>query len=207
MIKHNVLFMRGKIAKDDYVVSESLKKVRYKKFARDILKAIGLGLGIVFALSSPKGARKFFRGLKQEWNGRSAKDTLERLRERKLIAFQEQSDGSFQVVLTEEGKQKLEEWSIDDLVIPVQKRWDGRWRMIAFDISEKRKKAREALRQTLQRLGFFQLQKSIFVHPYPCEAEIRLLKSVFSILDHEVLYFSTDIIPREKYLKQHFKLS
>lgn len=198
--------MKRKITKNDYIVSESLKKMRYKKLARDILKAVGLGVGIVFALGSPQGTRRFFKGLKQEWNGRSAKDTLERLRERKLIAFQEQKDGSFQVILTEEGKQKLEEWSIEDLVIPVQKRWDGRWRIVAFDISEKRKKAREALRAMLKHFGFFQLQKSIFVHPYPCEAEIHLLKSVFSILDHEVLYFSTDTIPREKYLKQQFKL-
>lgn len=202
-----MVFMKKKIVKDDYIVSESLKKIRYKKLARDILKTIGLGVGIVFALSSPQGTRRFFKGLKKEWNGRSAKDTLDRLRERKLITFQEQKDGSFQVMLTEEGKQKLEEWNLGDLVIPTQKRWDCRWRIIAFDISEKRKKAREALRQTLKQLEFFQLQKSIFVHPYPCEAEIKLLKSVFSILDHEVLYFSTDTIPREKYLKQHFKLS
>lgn len=194
-----------KVIKDNFIVSE--KRVRYKKLARDILKAVGLGVGIVFALSSPQGTRRLFKGLKHEWDVRSAKDTLNRLRERKLIAFQEKGDGSFQVILTEEGKQKLEEWSIEDLAVPIQKRWDGRWRIIAFDISEKRKRAREALRQTLKRLGFFRLQKSIFVHPYPCEAEIRLLKSIFHILDQEVLYFSTDIIPREKYLKQLFNLS
>ena len=196
----------NKNKKDHYVVSESLKRMRYKKLARDILKAIGLGVAIVFVLSSPQGTRKLFKGLKDEWDGRSAKDTLERLRERKLVAFQEQEDGSFQVVLTKEGKQKIEEWNIDDLQLAVPKRWDGRWRIVAFDISEKRKKAREALRQTLKRLGFFQLQKSVFVHPYPCEAEIRLLKSVFSILDYEVLYFSTDVIPQEKHLKRHFQL-
>lgn len=77
---------------------------------------------------------------------------------------------------------------------------------IVFDIAEKRKKAREAFRDMLEQLKCYPLQKSIFVHPYSCEAEIEIIKNIFHIPDWEVLYFSSDLIPRERFLKKKFKL-
>lgn len=44
--------------------------------------------------------------------------------------------------------------------------WDGKWRLVIFDLPEERKIRREALRRKLYELGFGQLQKSIYISPF-----------------------------------------
>ena len=50
---------------------------------------------------------------------------------------------------------------------PKKRKWDGRWRMIIFDVPEKKRRYRDYLRQMLKTLGFKELQKSTWVTPYP----------------------------------------
>ena len=50
-----------------------------------------------------------------------------------------------------------------------------------FDIPDRFKKAREALRNKLKDLGFMKLQESVFVFPYECEDEINFIMEVFLI--------------------------
>lgn len=47
-----------------------------------------------------------------------------------------------------------------------RKKWDGKWRVVIFDIKEKEKHLRNALRDKLKELGFGMLQKSIYISPY-----------------------------------------
>jgi DNA-binding transcriptional regulator PaaX len=65
--------------------------------------------------------------------------------------------------------------------IKEQGQWDGRWRIVFFDIPEKRRKARDALRDKLRDLGFYELQKSVFVHPFPCRDEIDFVVEFLKI--------------------------
>jgi DNA-binding transcriptional regulator PaaX len=182
------------------------KREQYGKFAKEIIKAIAIGVVILFVLSSPNGTRRLLKGAKDEWDQKNTRETLERLQKRRLISLKEKSDGSLQVVLTQSGRRKVEEWRLEDLQLNMPKRWDGRWWIVAFDIAEKRKKAREALRHMLHQMSFYQLQKSVFIHPFPCEAEITLLKKVFHIPNREVLCFSVDDIPGKQRLKKKFHL-
>lgn len=183
-----------------------LREKKYRNLMKNILKALAVGAGIALALSSPRGTRRFLRGVRDEWDKKNTRRALERLRERRLVAFREIKDGTIEVLLTQEGYQKMEEWNLEELRITKPKKWDRRWRIVAFDIAEKRKRAREALRSLLKQLSFYQLQKSIFVCPYSCEAEIKIIKDTFHIPVFEVLYFSTDMIPREEFLKKKFGL-
>lgn len=50
---------------------------------------------------------------------------------------------------------------------PKKRKWDGQWRMIIFDVPEKKRKYRDYLRQMLKTLGFKELQKSTWVTPHP----------------------------------------
>ena len=52
-------------------------------------------------------------------------------------------------------------------------KWDGKWRIVVFDIPENLRSIRQALREHLCRLQFYQLQKSVFVLPYECGDEIE----------------------------------
>jgi len=45
-------------------------------------------------------------------------------------------------------------------------KWDGRWRIIFFDIPEKKKEKRNYLRSVIKVIGFKEFQKSVWVYPY-----------------------------------------
>lgn len=44
--------------------------------------------------------------------------------------------------------------------------WDGKWRLVIFDIKEKERYLRDMLREKLVELGFGRLQKSIYLSPF-----------------------------------------
>lgn len=78
--------------------------------------------------------------------------------------------------LTDRGHEYLlrREFAAAELVPP--KKWDGKWRLVAFDIPEKRRYLRDHLRTHLIRLGFYPLQQSVWLFPHPCEDVVRLIK-------------------------------
>lgn len=187
-------------------VTKRKRKERYGNLAKDILVTLATGAVLFFVLSSPHGTRKVLKGLKEGWNPKSARASLERLCTKKLVSFKENPDGSFSVLLTEEGQFKARDWELETLQIDPPRRWDNKWRVVAFDIAEKRGKARRALHAMLKRLNFHQLQKSVFVHPYPCEAEIELIRNVFDILPQEIICFVAETIPDARTLKKKYNL-
>src|SRR3990167_2211250 len=60
-------------------------------------------------------------------------------------------------------------------------KWDKKWRVVIFDIPEKSRMARDALRRKLKELEFRELQKSVFVHPYECKKEIDFIIEFFNL--------------------------
>lgn len=53
------------------------------------------------------------------------------------------------------------------------KPWDGKWRIVIFDIEEENKKSREYLRFKLNSLGFGKLQDSVYVSPLDVLADFK----------------------------------
>lgn len=51
--------------------------------------------------------------------------------------------------------------------------WDGLWRMVAYDIEEKRRDTRDLLRWKLEELGFGMLQRSLWVTPHDVTKALR----------------------------------
>ncbi len=45
-------------------------------------------------------------------------------------------------------------------------KWDGKWRIIFFDVPEKKRRYRDELRSMLKVVGFREFQKSIWIYPY-----------------------------------------
>lgn len=71
--------------------------------------------------------------------------------------------------LTEKGEEKafFAHFDAQKFMHKSQKqKWDGYWRMIIFDIPEKKRRLREYLRQCLRVVGFKELQRSVWVTPY-----------------------------------------
>ena len=53
-----------------------------------------------------------------------------------------------------------------------EKQWDGKWRIVMFDIPEKMRLERNWLRQQLFNSKYQSLQKSVFIGKYPLEEDI-----------------------------------
>lgn len=73
-------------------------------------------------------------------------------------------DGQPYLRLTSKAQEKLER---DFPILNMQRqKWDGRWRLVIFDISEQARYIRDSLREKLKELGFGQLQQSIYISPF-----------------------------------------
>ncbi len=84
-----------------------------------------------------------------------------------------------------------------------KKKWDGRWRLVIFDIPEKQRLARGNLRTILRELGFLKLQNSVWVSP---DDHFNLLQNIvreyriapFVVL-MEVKRISNDLLLKKKF--------
>ncbi len=168
-----------------------------------------LASGVVLGFShSPKNQWRIIKNLPKAWRSIDRVVLYRILHEfhnDRLVDFMIEKDGTSTIVLTERGKKKVLRYKIDEITIKVPTRWDGRWHIVMFDIPEKRKRAREALRNKLQELGFLQFQKSVWVVPYPCKDEIDFIIEVFEIRPH-VQYLEVLSITNDSKLKLHFQL-
>lgn len=79
--------------------------------------------------------------------------------------------------------------------------WDKKWRVVIFDIEEKEKRTRNALRQKLVSLGFGELQKSVYVTPLDVLPDLKeflkenkLLGKVLVFEARELLGYSSKSI-------------
>lgn len=127
---------------------------------------------------------------------------LERLKRQGYIRLASSSTG-FALRLTPEGQVLLAQYELKGISIKKSKRWDGKWRVIVFDVKEQRRYLRDRVRMQLQEWGFYMLQKSVFVYPYPCEDVVELLKTGHKVR-HDLLYLTVSEMPYDNKLRKHF---
>lgn len=93
----------------------------------------------------------------------------------------------------------------DNRKLNKNKKWDGRWRVLIFDIPENRRSDRNGVRQALVSIGFMRLQDSVWVYPYNCEDLINLIKTE-NDSDSEILYMIVEMIENDEPIKKYFNL-
>lgn len=89
------------------------------------------------------------------------------LRRQQLVEVS-RADGIFTVQLSVKGIHRLQRAEIGELTIATPSAWDGRWRMVIFDLPRTHAQQRYVLTSQLRRLGFAMLRDSTWLHPYPC---------------------------------------
>ncbi len=103
------------------------------------------------------------------------------------------------IELTNKGKIKLLESSLNKQV-------DGHWRMISFDIPEEWRHKRNTFRRTIKRIGFKQIQKSLWACPFNKADEIALVINDLKINKY-VAYLVVEKTDIENFLKRKFRLN
>ncbi|OGG72717.1 CRISPR-associated endonuclease Cas2 [Candidatus Kaiserbacteria bacterium RIFCSPLOWO2_01_FULL_53_17] len=82
-------------------------------------------------------------------------------------------------------------------------RWDGKWRIVAFDIPEELSALRYQVRAILKRAGFIRLQQSVWIFPHECRELSELIKSDTRLSKH-VLYGVLEHVDESERLRRHF---
>jgi phenylacetic acid degradation operon negative regulatory protein len=90
--------------------------------------------------------------------------------------------------------------------MPVQEKWDGKWRMIIFDIPEETKVKRDQLRELLKKNNFYKLQASVYIYPYSLNRGAISYLQKTGLIDY-IRMARVDEMDNDKDLQKKFKLS
>ncbi len=127
------------------------------------------------------------------------------LRSKRLIEYTNTKEGKRFICITSKGRKHLRDFTIDLVQLKKPKKWDGKWRLVMFDIPIRFTKGREALRYHLKELNFLQFQKSAWINPYPCEEEIMFVADFYGVSAFiEIL--TVGKVMREEKLRKYFGL-
>jgi CRISPR-associated endonuclease Cas2 len=183
-----------------------MKKLESGEIIRAILAVVGVS-GIVVAGAVAPGLLQIFgHSTKKRYLSRSIRQAVVRLDHRGWIVVKKLSQGKTRIELSPNGRLAWQEYQIGARVLSSDHVWDGKWRMLIFDIPEKRRMIRERVRDTLRRLGFYRLQDSVWVYPYECEDVMQLLRTKYGIRS-EALYLRVEHVDRDRWLRKEFGLS
>jgi len=144
----------------------------------------------------------------ENYTEKQIRNAIYNFKKRKLIEIIQEDNDTTKVCLTNRGMKRFKKFSIETLFIEKPKKWDHKWRVLIFDIPTKPKVynlSREALRQKIKGLGFFQMQKSTWVYPYECEDEILFIAEAFEVQKYIEILTVEKLLHEDK-LKKLFKL-
>lgn len=150
--------------------------------ARGILAAVGAVGLVAVAIVAPNiiGTLAQISPQLKKFNPKQVNRSLKNLEKNGLISIRQDGD-KILIELTKNGQKKILTYKLDELRIKPAKKWDRKWRVVIFDIPEKFKRNRYEFSFRLKTLGFIQLQKSVWICPYPCEDEVDFLKEIYLI--------------------------
>ena len=111
-------------------------------------------------------------------------------------------NGQTFIQLTQKGK-------IDVLLKKLEhgqtKNWDGKWRLMIWDIPETSRQKRDQIRWFIKRLHFFLLQKSVFITPYEMSKDTVDYLVESGLMDY-IRFLRVDRLDNDQAMKKHFGL-
>jgi DNA-binding transcriptional regulator PaaX len=194
-------------------IEEELLEELYKleggeegSLARKLLVRIGFSGFIVSGMLAPN----LFQGMNDllsmtTSSSRQVGKSLQYLKKNGLVAISVLKNGEKKVILTKKGKERLQCYCLDALKIKNPRRWDKKWRIVIFDIPNEKNTYRVLFRKKIKDLGFWQIQKSVWVCPYKCEDEIFFLAKFYHIDRYVDIIVAQRFFNDEKYKKVFFE--
>lgn len=85
------------------------------------------------------------------------------------------------------------------------RKWDGKWRVVIFDVPENKRGVRRELRRAIALYGFVKLQQSVWVYPYKCDDFVQLVRTYLGIRQN-IMCVTADTIENDSWLKKEFGL-
>lgn len=190
------------------------KELKDKSFfsAKSILNLIGSGLLLLSEFSTSSMIRRGKPYLQdpeayevwKQFNIPYLKRTIHRFEKQKVVEITDKN-GKQIIKITDKGKTKILKNAINNLKIERPAFWNGKWWLVSYDLPIYMHNLRDGIRKYLLNLGFFPIQKSVYIHAYPCKEQIEFLREYFGIREHMTI-FKIDWIENDKPLKEFFNL-
>jgi len=179
-----------------------------------ILEVIGLTLvsggGHPLRPTLPLAVEEIIKSLKEIKNLKIAEDkikkSLKNLEKKEIIYLEEKSSNTF-VHIKDKNNPTIIKYSIKALLDfkKKEKKWNGKWFMVFFDVPEIQRNKRGYLREYLKKIGFYKYQQSVYIFPYECEEEVALIKKIVEAAKY-MKYIIAEKIEDEELLKSFFNL-
>ncbi len=175
--------------------------------AKDILKILAGGSVIALSFLVPALPMVIapFILKSNRFDHRYFSQSITRMNNQKLVEIVEENDCTL-VRITDLGRVRALRYKLSEVQVKRPQEWDKKWRIVIFDIPEKYKRVRELFRWHLKSMNFYQLQKSVWVHPYSCFDEIEFLRQIYKV-DLNITYILAEKLEDSDYLKERFELS
>lgn len=182
------------------------KHLKLGKIQEAALRALGeAGVLTMAVLASGRSSKRIFNYLNRyKRGGEQIRRSLQDLKRKRLVSIREVG-GEEEFVITKTGKLYILKYRFNDMRLSQSKKWDGKWRVVMFDIPERHGKARRALSHKIKEMGALPLQKSVFIYPFPWQDEIDFVAEFFQVSPF-VRYLEASSIEGENELKHHFHL-
>ena len=165
----------------------------------------GLSLGLS---GSPRTSWKVIGALSQEWkelSKQAAERAVNSLYASKLVGAKENSNGTFTLILNDDGKKKALTYNVSRMRIERPAVWDKLWRLVSFDIPENKKAIRDDIREHLLDIGFYELQDSVLVYPFDCLKEVDYIRELYDVRKH-IRFILAISVDNELEIKKFFHL-
>lgn len=202
--------------KDEMKKQPKLEKIKMKKWQirKAILEVIVLtflsGGGSIRHPILPLLVRTIIEYIKEEKKlsieEKKVLRTLAALEKKDLITLVEKGDSVFVHAVNEDNPEIIK-YSIKTLLDFKKKKktWNGKWFLVFFDVPEIQRNKRDYLRKFLTRLGFYRYQKSVYLFPYECEEEVKLIRKIVEGAKY-MKYIVAERIEDESLARTFFKL-
>lgn len=139
-----------------------------------------------------------------QYPGYHIRQEIKRMKKRGWIVEAEKQGKKF-LKLTKKGKMQTLYRKLRKIAPSSKKAWDGKWRCAIFDIPEKGRHERDAIRWVLKSTGFLQWQKSVYLYPYEIPADVITYLKEANLLPF-IRLARIDRLDHNEDVKKHFKL-
>lgn len=181
-----------------------MKKYERGEIAEIVLSVLLVAGVIAVGVTMPNAVQlfKYFKPRNARERER-IKQSVIRLEKRGFIKRSDVAEDGF--VLTTKGEERAARIKLKSMSIARQKKWDGKWRLVMFDVPENKRRARLSINGMLKKIGCMQYQKSVFITPFPCKEEIDFVGQCFGVRQNIRLIIA-DSIEGDGSLRKVFKV-
>lgn len=146
------------------------------------------------------------RDLSHREKVRKLNETFYYLKRSGLVNFR-RSGRDWLLSLTHLGKARLPKLDISAVTVPKPKSWDGRWWLVAADVPTKNyRQGADLLRRKLKDMGFYSLQRTLWLYPFDPRKEIEFVSQTFGIASFvTVMEIARMDVQDESVLKRYFR--